>query len=174
MAHVPDFTRYTPDEELDYYRDDDDVAVLFTMDDGSKTFILGNIEEVTIAKGNVDMRRALSSTGAEYLRSLDKEYLPTGVHINDPKGLFIFRWYREVKADGSPVTGQRYQNPQCAAYQLTLDNDGDPFVYTSNFQLLTKVYLQKHSSQPRTYKMSAKDKKMVKAGMAKLVTPNNE
>ena len=97
--------------------------------DGSKTFILGNIEEVTIAKGNVDMRRALSSTGAEYLRSLDKEYLPTGVHINDPKGLFIFRWYREVKADGSPVTGQRYQNPQCAAYQLTLDNDGDPFVW---------------------------------------------
>ena len=34
------------DEELDYYRDDDDVAVLFTMPDGSKAFVIGNIEEV--------------------------------------------------------------------------------------------------------------------------------
>ena len=42
--------------------------------------------------------------------------------------LFIFRWYREVKADGSPVTGVRYQNAATASYQLTLDNDGSPFV----------------------------------------------
>ena len=66
----------------------------------------------------------------EYLRSLEKNYRKDGVWIDDPKGLFIFRWYREVKVDdGSPVTGQRYQNPQTAAYQLTLNNDGDPFVW---------------------------------------------
>ena len=159
------------DEELDYYRDDDDVAVLFTMPDGSKAFVIGNIEEVAVASGTVDARRALSGTGAEYLRTQEKNYRRDGVWIDDPKGLFIFRWYREVKADGSPVRGQRYQNPQTAAYQLTLDNDGDPFVWTSNFQVISKVYLGKHSSQPHTYLLNKKDHKMVQQGMAKMVQP---
>ena len=151
--------------------DDDDVAVLFTMPDGSKAFIIGNIEEVAVASGTVDSRRALSGTGAEYLRSLEKNYRKDGVWIDDPKGLFIFRWYREVKADGSPVSWQRYQNQQTAAYQLTLDNDGDPFVWTSNFQIISKVYLEKHLSQPRTYVLNKKDGKMVKNEMAKMVAP---
>ena len=115
----------------------------------------------------------MSGTGAEYLRSLEKNYRKDGVWIDDPKGLFIFRWYREVKADGSPVTGQRYQNPQTAAYQLTLDNDGDPFVWTSNFQVISKVYLEKHSSLPRTYLLNKKDGKMVQQGMAKMVQPES-
>lgn len=59
--------------------DDDDVAVLFTMPDGSKAFIIGNIEEVAVASGTVDSRRALSGTGAEYLRSLEKNYRKDGV-----------------------------------------------------------------------------------------------
>ena len=42
------------------------------------------------------------------------------------------------------VTGQRYQNAQTASYQLTLDNDGSPFVWTSNIQIISKVYLTKH------------------------------
>ena len=131
--------------------DDDDVAVLFTMPDGSKAFIIGNIEEVAVASGTVDSRRALSGTGAEYLRSLEKNYRKDGVWIDDPKGLFIFRWYREVKADGSPVSGQRYQNQQ--------------------FQIISKVYLEKHLSQPRTYVLNKKDGKMVKSEMAKMVAP---
>ena len=141
------------------------------MPDGSKAFIIGNIEEIAVASGTVDSRRALSGTGAEYLRSLEKAYRKDGVWINDPKGLFIFRWYREVKADGSSVTGQRYQNSQTAAYQLTLDNDGDPFVWTSNFQIISKVFLDKHPTLPRTYLLNKKDGKMVKSGMAKMVGP---
>ena len=131
--------------------DDDDVAVLFTMPDGSKAFIIGNIEEVAVASGTVDSRRALSGTGAEYLRSLEKNYRKDGVWIDDPKGLFIFRWYRKVKADGSPVSWQRYQNQQ--------------------FQIISKVYLEKHLSQPRTYVLNKKDGKMVKSEMAKMVAP---
>ena len=46
----------TPDTELDYYRDDVDVAVLFFQPDGSKVWCLGNIEEVAIAKSKVDER----------------------------------------------------------------------------------------------------------------------
>ena len=67
--------------------DDDDVAVLFTMPDGSKAFVIGNIEEVTVASGTVDARRALSGTGAEYLRLLEKSYrnpqtaAPTNLHL---------------------------------------------------------------------------------------------
>ena len=160
------------DEELDFYRDDDDVAVLFTMGDGSVAFALGNIEEVAVASGTVDARRALGGTGSEYLRNLEKVYRPNGVHIDDPKGLVISRWYREVKADGSPVDQtQRYQNPQCKAYQLTLDNDGAPFVWTSNYQIITKVILKKHSSLPRTYTLNNKDSSMVNRAMKKMVTP---
>ena len=77
-----------------------------------------------------------------------------------------------MKADGSPVTGpKRYQNPQTAAYQLTLDNDGSPFEWTSNIQIISKVYLTKHHSLPRTYLLNKKDGKMVKQGMAKMVQP---
>ena len=51
------------------------------------------------------------------------------------------------------------------------DNDGDPFVWTSNFQVISKVYLEKHSSLPRTYLLNKKDGKMVQQGMAKMVQP---
>ena len=47
----------------------------------------------------------------------------------------------------------------------------DPFVWTSHFQIISKVYLEKHSSQPRTYLLNKKDGKMVKSGMAKMVGP---
>ena len=52
-----------------------------------------------------------------------------GVFINDPKGLFILRWYREVKGDGTPPDGPRprYQNRACKYYKLTSDNDGEAF-----------------------------------------------
>ena len=76
----------TLDEELDFYRDDDDVAVLFILDDGSKVWCLGNIEEVAVARGAVDERRALGGTGASYLLGLDKDYKPNGVFLDDPKG----------------------------------------------------------------------------------------
>ena len=68
-----------------------------------------------------------------------------GVFINDPKGLFILRWYREVKGDGTPPDGPRYQNRACKYYKLTSDNDGEAFRWTSNYQIISKVYLKKHS-----------------------------
>ena len=68
------------------------------------------------------------------------------------------------KGEGSPVTGKRYQIEQCKFYELTLDNDGTPFVYTANVQLITKVYLNKHSTLPRCYELNKKDKEMVRWG----------
>mmetsp|Transcript_14837 Transcript_14837/g.49274 ORF Transcript_14837/g.49274 Transcript_14837/m.49274 type:complete len:84 (-) Transcript_14837:1173-1424(-) len=61
-----------------------------------------------------------------------------GVFINDPKGLFILRWYREVKGDGTPPDGPRYQNRQPDERQRSLR-------WTSNYQINSKVYLKKHS-----------------------------
>ena len=77
------------DEELDFYMDDDDgdlaclshrhirrassslpllflsaVAVLFTMEDSSKVFAIGNIEQVAVADGTVDARRATRAAPA--------------------------------------------------------------------------------------------------------------
>ena len=47
------------------------------------------------------------------------------------------------------------------------DNDGAPFQWTPNVQLISKVYLKKHTSQPRTYSLNKKDAKMVKDAVAK-------
>ena len=150
----------TLDNELDFYRDDDDVAVLFTLG-GKKVWCIGNVEEVAVVRGNVDETQALSGERGAYLANLDKDYKPGGVFVDDPKGAFIFRWYREVDASGHMLTG--YQNKNCKGYKLTLNNDGEPFYWVGNVQLISKVYLKKHPSQARTYTLNNKDKHMVNA-----------
>ena len=127
---------------------------------GGKVFAIGNIEQVAVADGTVDARRATGSSSAEYLRQLSMSQRSNGVFINDPKGLFILRWYREVKGDGTPPDGPRYQNRACKYYKLTSDNDGEAFRWTSNYQIFSKVYLKKHSPLPLCYSLSAADKKM--------------
>ena len=77
----------------------------------------------------------------------------------------ILRWYKEVDKDGKELSG--YQNKECVAYKITLNNDGVPFQWTPNLQLISKVYLKKNLSQGRTYTLKKKDAKMVKAGVAK-------
>ena len=77
------------------------------------------------------------------------------------KGLFVFRWYKEVDASGKQPAGPRYQNPGCKAYELCAFNDGDRFAWTAQAQLISKVYLSKHPTLPRCYILNAKDKKMV-------------
>ena len=64
------------------------------------------------ARTTVDVRRATGSSSAEYLRQLSMSQCSNGVFINDPKGLFILRWYREEKGDGTPPDGLRYQSEQ--------------------------------------------------------------
>ena len=46
-----------------------------------------------------------------------------------------------------------------------------PFVYTSNVQLISKVFLNKNSNLSRCYSLNKKDKKMVEEGMKKMVEP---
>jgi hypothetical protein len=70
-----------------------------------------------------------------------------------PSNMSILRRYKEVNRDGKELSG--YQNKECAAYKLTLNNDGVPFRWTPNVQLITKVYLKKHLSQARTYTLKA-------------------
>ena len=115
------------------------------------------------------MQAALTHPQLWRMRTLDKDYRQT-VYLNDPKGVFVLRWYKEVTKDGSDVAGGRYQNKHCAAYKLTRDNDGAAFVYTSNVQLTSKVYLQK-TSQPDVCTLSKKDKKMLLEGMRRMVAP---
>ena len=110
------------------------------MEDSSKVFAIGNIEQVAVADGTVDARRATGSSSAEYLRQLSMSQRSNGVFINDPKGLFILRWYREVKGDGTPPDGPRYQNRACKYYKLTSDNDGEAFRWTSNYQIISNYH----------------------------------
>ena len=49
------------------------------------------------------------------------------------------------------------------------DNDGEAFRWTNNYQIISKVYLKKHSTLPHCYSLSAADKKMVTSTMQKMV-----
>ena len=60
-------------------------------------------------------------------------------------------------------------NRACKYYKLTSDNDGEAFRWTSNYQIISKVYLKKHSTLPLCYSLSAADKKMVTSTMKKMV-----
>ena len=64
-----------------------------------------------------------------------------------------------------------HQNRACKNYKLTSDNNGEAFRWTSNYQIISKVYLKKHSSLPLCYSLSAADKKMVTSTMKKMVGP---
>ena len=105
----------------------------------------------------------MGGNATSYLLGLEKDYKPSGVFIDDPKGLFILRWYREVGANGAALEKWEYQQKDCKAYELTLVNDGVPFVWTSNVQIISKVYLKKSTAYARTYTLPASDKKMLQA-----------
>lgn len=111
------------DPDLDYITDDDDLAVLFTHADGSTFWSIGNIEAVAVARGNVDRARAVGARSGVYLASLDADERPIkGVHIDDPKAMFLFRWYQEIDKSGKVLEG--YQNKECTAFFLPHDNVG--------------------------------------------------
>ena len=112
----------------------------------------------------MDEKRTIGANSSSYLLGLDKDYKPHGAYINDPKALFIFRWYKEVDASGRELSG--YQNKECKGYKLMLDNDGAPFVYTSNLQVISKVYLKKLLAWARTFSLNRSDATMVKKKVA--------
>ena len=151
---------------MDYYRDDDDVAVLFTAADGSKYWVLGNIEEVAVARGSVDAKKAVGANGGSYLLGLDKDYRATGVFVNDPKAIFVLRWYREVDSKGEYFKSG-FQHKSCKGYKLPFDNSGELFRWTSNCQLISKVYLHKSTTHP-WYTFNTADRKMVQSAVSAL------
>ena len=90
------------------------------------------------------------------------------VFINDPKGLFILRWYREVKrVTGPPQTARATRTERARVLQADERQRWEAFRWTSNYQIISKVYLKKHSTLPLCYSLSAADKKMVTSTMKK-------
>ena len=77
---------------------------------------------------------------------------------------------------GPPQTARatRTERASTTTYKLTSDNDGEAFRWTSNYQIISKVYLKKHSTLPLCYSLSAADKKMVTSTMKKMVGPEAE
>ena len=73
------------------------------------------------------------------------------------------------QCDRRPLPEQALRGLQAHA-RLTRDNNGAAFVYTSNVQLISKVYLLK-TSQPDVCTLSKKDKKMLLEGMKRMVAP---
>ena len=78
------------------------------------------------------------------------------------------------RCKGEVGSRDSHQNRACKYYKLTSDNNGEAFRWTSNYQIISKVYLKKHSSLPLCYSLSAADKKMVTSTMKKMVGPEAE
>ena len=79
------------------------------------------------------------------------------------------------KGDGTPR--RRPALPEQSVQVLQADERqrwGAAFRWTSNYQIISKVYLKKHSSLPLCYSLSAADKKMVTSTMKKMVGPEAE
>ena len=78
----------------------------------------------TTGRNSIFALRGIRS--AAYLSSLDADERPIkGVHINDEKAMFLFRWYQEMDKNGKILSG--YQNKECKAFYLPLDNGGYGF-----------------------------------------------
>ena len=54
--------------------------------------------------------------------------------------MFLFRWYQEMDKNGKVLTG--YQNKECKAFYLPLDNGGYGFEWVSNLQVICAVHLK--------------------------------
>ena len=101
---------------------------------------------------------------------VDKDERPVkGVHLDDPKAVFLLRWYQEMDAKGNILKG--YQQRGCQSYYLPLDNGGYPFEWTSNLQAICPVELNPLPNKNRTYKLQPNSKKMVVVGMKKEACP---
>ena len=96
-----------------------------------------------------------------------------GVHVDDPKAMFLLRWYQEVDADGTVFKDtngtETYQNRGCKGYYLPLDNGSYAFEWTSMHQVMTAVHLKPHSSKSRTFTLPAGDKKTVNEALRSAV-----
>ena len=75
----------------------------------------------------------------------------------------------EVDKNGDDLPD--YQNRGCAGYRLTFQNDGAPFRYVSNYQVLAVVELRRHPTiERKVFQIVLAYLKLVKAEFAKLVT----
>ena len=61
-----------------------------------------------------------------------------------------------------------YQNKACVGYKIMENNDDARWAWTSNVQLISKVYLKKHSSED-WHTLNAKDRKMVSTAVTKKI-----
>ena len=60
------------------------------------------------------------------------------VSIDDPRAVFLFRWYVEVDKRGKDLSW--YQNKACDGYRLPIDNNGEAWRWISNYQAALSLW----------------------------------
>ena len=99
-----------PDEQLDFIDESDDAVVVFEREDGSLYWVVGRVEYINLAKADINLR----SISDACLQRLEKDPVQR-VSIDDPRAIFVFRFYVEVDKHGKDLPG--YQHPHCHAYR---------------------------------------------------------
>ena len=95
---------------LDFIDESDDEVVVFEREDGSLYWVVGRVEYINLAKSDINLR----SISDACLQRLEKDPVQR-VSIDDPRAIFVFRFYVEVDKHGKDLPG--YQHPHCHAYR---------------------------------------------------------
>jgi hypothetical protein len=154
--------------EVSTLREDGALVAVFERDNGSIYWLPGFIEEVRMAKSDFSDERITS----DQLQRVDKQYVKE-VAINDSRGIYLLRWYVEVSIDGKDLIG--YGNRGCVGYRLPSDNNKEPFVWMSNYQVLAPVEMRmREHATCKMFVIQATDLKVVKQRFADLTAPPQE
>ena len=119
---------------------------------------LGNVEGIRLLKQ--DPKRKDGEI-PEDLSGLETDSHPDMVSVDDPKAVFLVRWYHECDDDAKVLSG--FQNPRHGCkYQLPIFGDAmEPVVEVSNHTVIESVEMVKDSSEQSVWLLKPENKEMI-------------
>ena len=139
--------------------EDGDIIAVFEHSDGTLYWIPGRIDELGITAADIDEKRICHMD----LQRLEKRH-ETTASVDDARAVLLVRWYVEVDKNGVDLdpSVDGYNGRKCFGYRLTMDNNGYPFRWVSNFQVLMPVEMVSHPhDQCRMFRVHRNDRQSV-------------
>ena len=139
--------------------EDSDIIAVFEHSDGTLYWIPGRIEQLGITAADIDESRICDAD----LQRLEKRH-ETKASVDDARAVFLVRWYVEVDKNGVNLdpSVDGYNGRKCFGYRLTMANNGEPFRWVSNFQVLMPVEMVSHPhEQCRMFRVHRNDRQPI-------------
>ena len=147
------------DQQRTVITEDASIIAVFEHTDGTLYWIPGHVDEIRVTAADIDEKRISDAD----LQRLEKAHVKE-VSTDDARAVFLIRWYVEVDQNGVDLdpTVNGYNSRKCSGYRLTTDNNGYPFRWLSNFQVLMPVEMVGHTHpQCRMFRLHHSERKPV-------------